>query len=475
MSRYIKLILTLSITTNLFAQDKWDLRKCVDYAVEHNISVKQADLQTRFSELVLKQTKLSQYPSLGFNGNLGLSSGRNQNPTTFGLITTSYWSNSYALQTGVELFNWFNKKNTLAGNQYDVLASRASFDKAKNDISLNVAVAYLQVLLAREQANLARIQLQQTSSQLRSTQLQVDAGKLPELSAAQLESQYATDSASMVNSQTSAMQLLLQLKALLYLDASFPFDIDTPPVERIPLESLADLQPETVYALALVNLPQQKADDLKLKSSIKYADAARGAMYPTISMFGSLGTTYNNQAQEVKSLSSITPPLGKVTVGGTDYTVYPLQPYNLANYGSIGYFDQINQNFRQSVGLSINIPIFNGGSARVGWERAKLTVAQSKLTQDQDKQTLKQDIYKAYYDAVAAMEKFNANQKAVETTQKAFDFAQKRYTVGLISTFEVISSQTALLQAKSNLLYSKFDFVFKMKLLEFYKGQGLKL
>ncbi|HVZ57674.1 MAG TPA: TolC family protein [Chitinophagaceae bacterium] len=475
MSRYLKPFLFLLIGVKLSAQEKWDLRKCVDYAVEHNISVKQADLQARFSALSLQQSKLSQYPNLNLSSNVGFSSGRNQDPTSFSLITTGYWSNSYVLQSGVELFNWFSKKNTVAGNQLDLQASHAGVDKAKNDISLNVAVAYLQVLLAREQASLSRIQVSQDQKQLESTRLQVDAGKLPELNAAQLESQLATDSANLVTSEANAAQLLLQLKALLYLDAALPFDIDAPPVDRIPVLSLAELQPETVYALALVNLPQQRVDDLKIKSSQKLVDAARGAMYPSVSLFGSLGTTYNNKAQEAKGKATINPPLGKVTVGGTDYQVYPLQPYDIYTYGSINYFDQLNQNFRQSVGLSISVPLFNNGNARVAWERSKLNLRQWQLTRDQDNQTLKQDIYKAYNDALAAMEKFNANKKAVQTAQVAFDYAQKRYDLGLLSIYELITSQTSLLQAKSNLLYSQYDYVFKMKLLEFYKGQGLQL
>lgn len=475
MTRILKPFLLLLIGANLSAQEKWDLRKCVDYALEHNISVRQSDLQARFSELALKQSKLSQYPSLNFNGNVGYSSGRNQDPTNFSLITTGYWSNSYSLQSGVELFNWFSKKNTIDGNTLDLEAARAGVDKVKNDISLNVAVAYLQVLLAREQVNLGKIQVSQTAKQLESTRLQVERGKLPELNAAQLESQLATDSASLVTSESNAAQLLLQLKALLYLDASLPFDVATPPVDLIPVESLADLQPEAVYALALTNLPQQKVNDLKLKSSLKLVDAARGAMYPSVSLFGSLGSTYNNKAQEAKSKSTINPPLGKVNVGGTDYQVYPLQPYDVFTYGSINYFDQLNQNFRQSVGLSISVPLFNNGNARIAWERSKLTVQQYQLTKDQDNQTLKQDVYKAYNDAVAAIQKYNANKKAVETAQVAYDFAQKRYDLGLLSIYELITSQTTLLQAKTNLLYSQYDYVFKMKLLEFYKGQGIKL
>jgi len=171
----------------------------------------------------------------------------------------------------------------------------------------------------------------------------------------------------------------------------------------------------------------------------------------------------------------INPPIGKVNVNGTDYTVFPTFPYDQPVYGKFSYFDQLNQNFRQSVGISVSVPILNGGNLRAGWQRSKLNVRQVELQKELNSTTLKQDIYKAYYDATAAIEKFNANKKAVETAQRAYDFATKRYDVGLLSSYDLITTQTTLLQAKTNLLYSQYDYVFKIKLLEFYKGQGLKL
>jgi outer membrane protein len=473
----ISLLIALLILGALpgFSQEKWDLRRTVEYAMENNISVRQADLQIRFAELELHQSKQSQYGSAQYSTNLGYSSGRNQDPTTFDLITQGYVFNNHTLQAGVDIFNWFSKKNTIAGRELDVRATQAGFEKAKNDIALNVAIAYLQVLLTREQANLSRALVAQTVSQLDATRKQVAVGKLPELSAASLEAQLATDSANLIAAETSASQFLLQLKALLNLDPALPFDIVTPPVELIPVETLADLQPENVYRIAITSMPQQLVDSLNVMAARKYVDAAKGAMYPTISLFGSLGTAFNNRSKQVTGVTQFTPPIGTVNVNGTPYTVYSIEPFEQPVIGSFSYFDQLNQNFRQSIGLGISVPIFNGGALRANWNRAKLNVKSAELLQEQNSFTLKQDIYTAYNDAVAAMQKFNANKKAVETAQKAYDFAVKRYEVGLLSTYELITTQTTLAQAKSNLLAAQFDYVFKMKLLEFYKGQGLKL
>src|SRR5688572_1770132 len=263
------------------AQDKWDLKRSVEYALANNISVKQADIQSRFAELTLKQGRLSQYPSLNLSGSVGYSSGRNQDPTTFDLITTGYLSSGFQLQSGVDLFNWFSKRNTIAGNALDAEAARASVEKVKNDIALNVAVAYLQVLLAREQANVSLVQVQQTEAQLRNTRRLVEVGSLPELNSAELEAQLARDSSTLVTTQATAIQSVLQLKALLNVDAAAPFDVVTPPVDQIPVESLSELQPDVVYALALQNLPQQRVNDFRIKAADKYVEASRGAMYPT--------------------------------------------------------------------------------------------------------------------------------------------------------------------------------------------------
>ncbi|MFD2919103.1 TolC family protein [Terrimonas rubra] len=467
-----------SIPGQVQAQEKWDLQKCVNYALQNNISVKQADLQARFAALDYKQARLNIYPNIGFSTNLGVNSGRNQNPANFDLVTETFLSHGYSLQAGVDLFNWFSKRNTVKARDLSLQATIAGIEKAQNDVALNVATAYLQILLSMEQVNIARVQLAQTTQQLENTRLQVDAGKLPELNATQLEAQLATDSSAVITARASVTQTILQMKALLNLDAAAAFDVLAPPVETIPVESLADLQPENVFSSALIHLPQQKVNKLNLQAAQKNVLAAKGAMYPTLSMFGSLGSRFINTGQELLSTTQ-TPvtSIGKVTVNGTEYSVAPNAPlFNTSfNYAKQPYFSQINQNFQQSVGLSLSVPIFNNGTLRNNWQRSKLNVKQVELQMEQDAQTIKQDIYTAHNDAVAALEKYNANQKSVAASEKAYDFAKKRYDMGLLSTYDLLNTQNALATAKYNLLYAQYDYVFKIKLLEFYKGQGLKL
>ncbi|HLK27252.1 MAG TPA: TolC family protein [Puia sp.] len=473
----MKKLLSLPILCLLFsigkAQDKWDLKRCVEYAVGNNISVKQQDVQARLAALTLNQYKLSQIPTVNFGGNIGYSSGQSQDPATFALITTGLWSNQYYLQTNVNLFNFFSLKNNIEGSKYAYDAANAATDKLRNDISLSVANAYLQTLLSIQQANTAELQVKLSQSQLEITRKQVNAGTLPELNAAEIESQLAQDSSTYITARSNVGQNIITLKAYMSLDAATPFIIDTPNVERIPIENIVDLEPGSVYSLALQNQPQQKVDALQLKAASKYIAASKAAMYPTFSLGGQFYTTYTSQTYEPIKGSPIllTDTVGRV-VGSNQQVVIDNVVYN---YKKTPYFSQLSQNFRQSVSLGVNIPILNGGSLRTGYERSKLNYKGYELQQQLDNLNLKQNIYQAYNLAVAALQKFEASKKALSAATRSFEYAQKRYNIGLLNTIDLLTNQNNYFKAKIDVLSSQFDYVFKMKVLEFYKGMGIKL
>jgi outer membrane protein len=264
------------------------------------------------------------------------------------------------------------------------------------------------------------------------------------------------------------------MKALLNMDAATPFDVLTPPVDKIPIIALAELQPDAVYATAIATLPQQKVNLLRIQSAQKSVAAAKGGLYPTISAFGSLSTNFVNIKIPQFGIGPVRPTGAIVNISGTNYDVVAPSGVKIGERG-IPLGTQLNNNFGQNIGIGVNVPIFNGKLARTNWERSKLNVQQFELQKEQGDMQLKQDIYKAYNDAIAAIQKFNADTKAVQTAEKSYGFAQKRYDLNLLSTFDLINSQNNLLRAKTQALYSQYDYVFKMKLLEFYKGQGLKL
>lgn len=474
MTRILLLPVCLLLVIGSIAQQPWDLQKCVDYALANNISVRQADLQSRFSALALLQGKAAQLPTLNFNGSASYRFGLSENPTTGILENNKFFNVGMQMQSQVTLFNWFAVRNNIEASRLTLEADKEQTKKVQNDVALNVAVAYLQILLAHEQVNVAEIQVKQTSAQLESTRKQVDAGKLPELNAAQLESQLANDSSALITAQASAQQFILQLKALLNLDAGSPFAVVTPPVAQIPVKPLAELEPEAVYASALANLPQQKVNQLRIQSAEQSVKVARAGLLPTIAAFGSLSTNYVNLKRAITAVGPKGPTGATVTVGGTDYSVDAPRTVIIGEEVTpLGR--QFRTNFGQNIGIGLSVPILNGRQSRTAWERSKLTLQNLQLTKEQGDMQLKQDIYKAHVDATAAIQKFYANQKATATAQKAYDFAQKRYEQGLLSTYDLLNSQNALLTAKTQLLYAQFDYVFKMKLLEFYRGQGLSL
>jgi len=473
--KILSLFLCLS-TLIVSAQDKWDLRRSVEYALINNISVKQQDVQARLAELTLYQSRFGRYPSANVGTPFGLNTGRSIDRTTNQFTTESIFYTGISFQTGVDLFNFFTKQNTIAGNRYEAEASKVAVEKIKNDIALNVAAAYLQALLTVEQVHVSEVQVKQTAAQLSNTRKLVDAGSIPELSAVELEAQLARDSSALITAQASVTESILLLKAFLNVDPGAPFEIETPAVEKIPVQPISQLQPEHVYQLALNNLPQQKVNSLRLKSAQKYVDAARGAMYPSFSLSASLQTNFSNLKSNPQLLgSSINGfnPIGVVKASGDTVFAPNIVP-NYRFYAS-PFGTQINDNFNNGIGLNVSIPLFNGLLARTSYKRAKLNVTSFELQRDQDNLTLKQNIYSAYTDATTAFQKFNASKKSVETAQKASDFAQKRYDIGLLNTIDLITNQNNLFRARIEVISSQFDYIFKLKVLEFYKGQGITL
>jgi outer membrane protein len=477
--RIVILIIGLATAcTPVSAQQKWNLRSIVDYAMANNITVKITDIQAKNAELTYKQSKLSRYPSVSFSGSAGINNGNFQSNTDFSRITATTFSSDLQLQTSADIFNFYSKRNSIAANDWEMQAARANVDKVKNDVALSAANAYLQVLLSVEQQKITAVQIGQTQAQLTNTLKLVKAGSLPELNATQLEAQLALDSVNYITAKGAVVQNILNLKSFMNIDAAADFEVDTPPVESIPLDPIADLLPENVFAMAMQNQPLQKYNALRLNAADKFKEAARGQMYPTLSAYGGLISNYNNQTQHF--IGSTTTPglpadIGTVLVGGTTYIVKAPTFDTKILLANTAFGTQLSDNFAQSVGLRITVPIFNGGTLRTNYEKSKLNIKTLELQKELDDQKLKQDIFSAYNAVLIALEKFNASAKSVALNQKTLEYAQKRQAVGMLSTYDVITTNNDLLRAKLEYASNQFDYVFKMKVLEFYKGLGLKL
>jgi outer membrane protein len=294
-----------------------------------------------------------------------------------------------------------------------------------------------------------------------------------------MEAQVARDSSNYIGAISIYTQNLIQLKALLNLDMAVSFDIVKPEVTLIPVESLADLQPEAVYNMALNNLPQQKSNQLRYQAALKNIDAAKASMMPTLSAFGSLGSRYSSLFPDQENI--VVTPTGKMdTLGFVEIAPgdirYALRPDFQFTARNLAFGRQVfNVNLSQAIGLNLSIPIFSNRQLRTNYERQKLNAESMRLRTEQDKMTLKQDIYLAYNDAVNAQQRYLAARKGVEASERAFDFSQKRYNAGLLASLDLITNQNNLYRSRLDAVSAQFEFIFRMKLLEFYKGQGIRL
>jgi outer membrane protein len=461
------------------AQERWDLQQCVLYAMQNNISVKQSDVQARLVALQVKLNEAGQYPALNFGSNTGFNFGRSINPATNTFEVSSIFFSNFQLQSSVNVFNWFSQRHVIAASRLDKNAAEATLEKARNDIALNVAVAYLQTLLSNEQVGISRIQISQTTLQLEQVRRQVAAGVLPELNVLELEALLARDSAGYIGARATYQQNIILLKALLNLDMVQPFDIEKPSVSSIPIEDLADLQPEKVFAMALNNLPLQKANQFRYRAALKNIEAAKAAGMPSLTAFGNLGSRYSSLFPDQENI--VVTPTGKQdTIGAVEISPgiirYAVRPNFQFATRNLSFGQQVfNVNLSQAIGLNLSVPIFNNRQFKTGIERSRLNAESIKLQSEQDNMVLKQDIYSAYNDAVNAQQRFLAARKGVEASDKAFEFSQKRYNAGLLPSLDLITNQNNLFRARMDAVAAQYEFVFRMKLLEFYKGQGLRL
>ncbi len=471
------LVLLFANISSAVAQDTWSLQRCVDYALQNNLTVKQQEIQRRLAELTLKQSRLSMIPGASIDFGGGYRQGRNPSPQTNTYITQSFFSADGGLSVGGDIFNWFYKQHTIAANKYDLQSNSFLLQKARNDLAFNVATAFLQILLNNEQEKVNEVQVQQTMSNLENTKKLVIAGSVPESNQADLEAQLAQDSTNLVTAKNNVILSILQLKAYLNLGFEIPFQPEIPAnIETLPLQPLNEMAPEMVYSAAMSTYPLVKSDQLKIQSAQSNFKAARSQMFPKLSFSASLGSSYSNNIEKFNQGNLV---LRKDTIGVVSNTNVPVTTFTPTfpnqYYSKMPFSDQLDQNFQQSVRATLSIPIFNGWQAHAGMAKAKLNVQNLELTRDLDNQKLKQDIYTAHANAIAALQKFNASTKGVMAAQKAYDFATKRFNLGLMNTIDYITTQSKLFTAQIQKVSAQYDYIFKMKLLEFYRDQKISL
>ncbi|WP_162903318.1 TolC family protein [Taibaiella koreensis] len=460
------------------AQDSlWTLQRSIRYAVDNNLDVKQSVLNERLAQLQQLQSQLSMLPSAQVSTNVGRSYGRSIDPTSNQFLNAGYTFAGASGNVDVLLFGWFQKQNTIKQNKLLSQSASADLSQLKDDISLNVATAFLRILMAQEQIHVAESQLKYSLKQREQTDYFVKAGRSPELDLAQMEAQVATDSSGYFTALATFQQSVLDMKALMNFEISAPFTPVAPEVNNIPIGELAGLTPEQVFASAQKHFGSIRSNQLKIEASRSALAAAKGALYPQLSLSGQFGTNYASSYRETVggyTYISDEPSGAYINLNGQRVDVYAP---NFAPPSSrdVGFFKQYSDNFRQTYLLNLSIPLFNGWASRTNVNRSKVDVQSKQLGLDQAKLKLKQDVYKAYYDAMAAVQKHYATMRADEASERAYTFAQKRYELGLMNALELLTTQNTAFKAKADALSAKYDLLFKLKVIDYYLGKEIKL
>ncbi len=472
MKTKLTFILFLSIYITAFAQDskKWTLRECVDYALENNITVKQTELNIQEAELSKKDAVGNFIPNLNISGNHSWNSGLTTDVTTGVLRNQTTQTTFGGLSSNVVLFDGLKNVNELRRADMAILANRYQVDKIRDDISLNVISAYLMVLLNKEAVKIAEPQLEISTEQLNRTNKLVEAGTAPRGDLLDIQATLANDEQNLVVTQNNVKISLLSLAQILQLDDVYNFDISEEEIETLSLANISDYTIDQIYQKALENRNEIKVAQTNIDIAEQDIKIAKGNRYPTLSGFFNWNSRYSDFERVVGS--EISPDNPTVVIGQVENTG---QNVISPNYRPIvgsppGFFDQFDDNKGYSFGLGLQIPIFNGFRISNGVKRAEINYERQKNQLDQEELNLEKTINTVYTDAQGAVKIYFAAQKSVAAQEESFRYAQEKYNVGVMNSFEYSQIKNRLVKAQSDLLRAKYDYIFKIKLLEFYYG-----
>lgn len=461
----------------LFSQTEnkpWTLQQCIEHALKNNIQIKQNKLNEQLAEATLLQSKAQMLPGLNANISNSYNNGKKVDPFTNQFITGDWiQTQNYSLSANVTLFGGFQTLNTIKQAHYDLMANQQDVLRIQNDISLNIVSAYLQILFAEELLTSAQNQLAVTNLQVERIKKMVEAGTLPKSNLLDIQAQQAIEELNVVNAENNLNLASLNLIQMLNLDTIKNFRISRPEIS-IENETIIGVTPSQVYDAALTHQPEIKGAELRLKSAEKGIAIARGAMFPRLDISASYGTGYSGASKDYGlPVFSGYVPNGSITSGGD--TVYePNFIYDL-NPPVTPFKTQIDNNLNRSVGFFLTIPLFNNFQTQTAITRAKIVKENAVLTLQLEKNTLRQKIQQAYNDAQAALKKYLASKKATQAMEESFRYMDQKYTLGAATSVEYNDSKNKLIKAKSDLLQAKYDYIFKLKVLDFYQGKPITL
>ncbi len=430
------IVFFILVSASVFSQSKkWTLRECVDYALEHNISIKQSELDLKQSEINKRDAIGNFLPTLNAQSSHSWSIGLAQDPVTFDAVNATTKNLSFGVGSNLNLYNGLRDIRVMHRSNLEILASQYQLDNMKDNISLYVANAFLQILFNKEQLKVIESQQGVTNQEYQRTKDLVDAGALPKGDLLEIQATLAGQEQQVVNAENAVLISKIQLAQLLLIEDYKNFDIvdvdyEVPPTviwQESP-EAIVDKAKETRYDIKIAETNKDIAEDnLKI---------ARGGLQPTLTGSYGFGTNY------------FTSPL----IDNPDFNT------------------QVTDNKNHRFSLQLNIPIFNGFAWNNSVKRNQVSVERSKNALEQANLDLETRVYQAYNDTKGALKAYEAAQKTLIAREEAYNYARERYNVGLLNAFDFNQSQNRYEAAQSEVIRTKYDYIFKLKVLEFFFG-----
>lgn len=433
----------------LSAQKKWSLRECVDYAVEHNLQVIQNQYSKQIQDFNLKIAKNQYLPSV--SGSMSNSVSFGQTSFGTGSLRNDRFSNSANLGADILLYNNGRLEKTIRKTQFDVEASQYDVETIKNDISLQIAQQYLTTLLNREIVKISESAVENAQKQYDRAKITTQVGTTAQTILAEAEAALAREKQNLKTAEINVGRSLFAMAQLLQLPDYKDFDVEY-------VEVPDQLQPQLksvdeVLTTAFENQPQVKAAESRINSAIAQTEVSKTAFWPTLTGSVGIGSFYNN--------------LLTTNTTGIDSAGNLVLERNL--------FGQYKDNFGQQASISLNVPIFNKGITKLQVEQSKINESVAKITLEQQKQTVRQNVQKAQFDVDANYETFLSAVETEKSTKLALEFADKSYTAGRTTIYDVNVARNNYANAQGSVAQAKYNYLFSLKLLNFYAGIPLAL
>ena len=473
--------LFLFVYTNLFSQSnnsiELDLVQCLEIALENNLQLKRSEINKKIQKIGYDQSILSQIPSLNVFSNYGTSWGRSIDPTTNQFIGSEYSSSGIGLSSSINLFSGFFVRNTI--KQSKVLLEKSVFDleNTRNNVMLSVVSSYLSVLLTMDRLENAKFQLLSTQEQLSRINKLVEAGSLPITNRLNFEAQLAGDELSLIQQENAYRLSILQLKQIMLLETDKEIIISKPLVEISP-SIVIQSNTNDIYNRAIDILPELKSAIKNVESSKYDLRIARSGRFPTISVSSNFNTNYSSYANRPRQFYdgyTMQPMTVGYLTNNPLETVSALSPVPnvIGSDNDFTLVEQWKDYLSKSLSFSISFPIFNRYQTSSNIKRSKLNKQIADINVLEAKNQIRQTIETSYNDAIAASKSYSASLKQVQALEESFRIIKSQYNLGAINFTEYQVSNNNLVKAKNDLLSSKYDYIFKLKVLDFYQGKTL--